>query len=446
MISPQISLSQRGRLLSLDTDDAETPEIPQGSSRIGRRLESADDQEIQEACLMFATVGIGYLFPLSALTQPVDYWKILFPDFNIEFAITTTYMYANLVFLAILVFVQTNDKTSFSRNIVGGFVGQLVVLILVPTSYFAHFPESTNKLVVLGATAAAATATAFIDSSVIGLVTQYPDRVQESFQLGVGISTLIGSLYRDITKAAFSADDTVLSSLIYFYTGAATIVVCIMAYYRLLQLDLTKKCLATASHGSNIELKGHVGEASPLVAKAVNETTKKSIDRYALLHRILSSEMVVFCLFCSTLALWPPLVTEIPSFHILPHSDWWSLSLLTIFSFMDCLGRILVRFRWGLSSANIGKVVLLRALIFPPLMVVAAKGLLCQSDLLAMLLVGFLGLTNGYFGTMAIILVNESCATEDEKAVAGTFTSFFLNSGLALGATIGLWFEQLVAA
>jgi hypothetical protein len=47
-------------------------------------------------------------------------------------------------------------------------------------------------------------------------------------------------------------------------------------------------------------------------------------------------------------------------------------------------------------------------------------------------------------GTLAIILVNDCCDSVAEQAIAGTFTSFFLNSGLVLGATIGLIFDKLV--
>ena len=45
------------------------------------------------ACLLSCLIGIGYLFPFSALTQPIDYWKMLFPDYNIEFSISAIYNY-----------------------------------------------------------------------------------------------------------------------------------------------------------------------------------------------------------------------------------------------------------------------------------------------------------------------------------------------------------------
>ena len=34
------------------------------------------------ASMYLMAIGIGYLFPFSALTQPVDYWNYLFPGEN----------------------------------------------------------------------------------------------------------------------------------------------------------------------------------------------------------------------------------------------------------------------------------------------------------------------------------------------------------------------------
>jgi hypothetical protein len=47
-----------------------------------------------------------------------------------------------------------------------------------------------------------------------------------SLQLGIGVSTLIGSVYRVVTKLAFPPGQVVESSLLYFYSGSATLVVC----------------------------------------------------------------------------------------------------------------------------------------------------------------------------------------------------------------------------
>ena len=63
-----------------------------------------DYHDLHLCCVLFACVGVGYLFPFSALTQPVDYWKKVFPDRNIEFPLVTLYMWINLFCLFIVVF------------------------------------------------------------------------------------------------------------------------------------------------------------------------------------------------------------------------------------------------------------------------------------------------------------------------------------------------------
>lgn len=200
-----------------------------------------DDGDIQLACVLFAAVGVGYLFPFSALTQPVDYWNKIFPDFNIEFPLTTLYLWTNLIVLGLIVFL--GGTPSYTFRIVGGFVGQLLVLVSVPSFYFLGLDEGTHFFLIMAATAFAAVTTALVDSVAISFAAQYPLRVQEALQFGIGFSTLIGSIYRIVTKLIFPPSHVVQSSLLYFYSGAATIVLCIYAYYLLLSLPISKRCL-----------------------------------------------------------------------------------------------------------------------------------------------------------------------------------------------------------
>ena len=193
------------------------------------------------AAIYFSAIGVGYLFPFSALTQPVDYWKLLFPDFNIEFPMTALYWWVNLIFLFLLVFL--GGEPSYSFRIVGGFIGQLLVLVAVPSLYFLDLSEQQNYVCIMGAVGFAAIATAYIDSVAISFASQYPLRVQEALQFGIGLSTLIGSVYRVLTKAAFPPDAVIESTLLYFYSGAATILFCIAAYYALLKLPISEECL-----------------------------------------------------------------------------------------------------------------------------------------------------------------------------------------------------------
>lgn len=408
-----------------------------------------EEREESAACVLFALVGVGYLFPFSALTQPVDYWKALFPDFNIEFALTSTFMYTNLAALALIVVLMT--RPLYTPRIVGGFLGQFAVLVFVPSSYFFLTSENANAWAVLGGTAVVAIATAFIDSSTIALVSQYPLRVQESFQLGVGLSTLIGSIYRDLTKLIFPADQLVLSTQIYFYTGALTIALCIGAYYRLLRLSITNKYVMAKAKHAGVELT----EKSYLLDKPTSRVSGSDSDgdfgsttrkptKWTVLRKVAHLQLLITLVFVASLSLWPPLVTEIKTYNFpsLEASGWWSLILLTIFSVCDCVGRFMVRHRFGLTPSNVWIVVLARFLLIP-VIVGIVKGYWLTHDAWSVLFVAILGHTNGYVGTLTIIFVNES-VHPDEQHLAGPFTSFFLNLGLVLGASAGLLMEKLV--
>ncbi|TMW68343.1 hypothetical protein Poli38472_005811 [Pythium oligandrum] len=422
--------------------DAATPKaLDIEAARLNDVPAALQEQEERVACVLFALVGIGYLFPFSALTQPVDYWQMLFPDYNIEFAITSAFMYTNLAFLGVIVVFF--GKPWYTGRIVGGFTGQLIILAFVPTSYFFLSSENANAIAVLGGTAAVAIATAFIDSSTIALVSQYPLRVQESFQLGVGLSTLIGSFYRDLTKLVFPSDQLVASTLIYFYTGALTIALCIFAYFKVMKLTITQKYVfEKLDAGVELTEKTRLLTSSRVSDDAFGVVTQPT--KWTVLKKVIHLQLLITLVFVTSLSLWPPLVTEIKSFNFpsLDASGWWPLILLTIFSIADCAGRFLVRYRCGLTPQNIWIVVVGRIVLIPIFIAIVQRHFFTH-DLWSLFFVSVLGYTNGYIGTLTIIFVNES-VHPDEQQLAGPFTSFFLNLGLVLGASAGLLVEALV--
>lgn len=191
------------------------------------------ERDVGSIIALFAFLGIGYLFPFSALTQPVDYWHKTFPDFNIEFPMTMLYSWINTLAVAILVFFGGKEP-SYSFRIVGGFIGQILVLIFVPTLHFLNLTEEVHYYMIMGSAAFAAIVTAFIDSVFISFAAQYPSSVIEGLQIGIGLSTLLGSINRIITKALFPPSMTDESTLVYFYAGAVVIMGCIASYYAIL--------------------------------------------------------------------------------------------------------------------------------------------------------------------------------------------------------------------
>lgn len=79
-------------------------------------------------------------------------------------------MWVNLIVLTGIVFFAGDPI--YKNRIYGGFIGQLIVLVVVPTSWFFHLGERNNYLVVMSSTILAAVVTAFIDSCAISFSAQ----------------------------------------------------------------------------------------------------------------------------------------------------------------------------------------------------------------------------------------------------------------------------------
>lgn len=438
--------------------------------------------ELTVARGMFIAIGIGYLFPFSALTQPVDYWTLMFPNFDVEFPITAVYMWTNLILLFLIVFCGS-PKPNYDLRIYTGFVGQFFSLVVVPSSYFWGLNETGNYYIIMACTAFAAAVTAGIDSCIISLASLYPTSCQEALQIGIGVSTLIGSVYRILTKLYFPPDAVVASSLLYFYSGAVTVLMCILCYYHLCRMELTRRYLYS---GRDVGLLRPTAQVSPMGTPVASplmgagnktnngsygavSTTEEGISKKSLANsdsydrladaeagqrdverdakrrmvafaKVWWNESLVFMCFATTLALWPPLVSEIPSYNFpyLNETEWWPLILLFDFALLDVIGRSSVPIRAGLNKDNIHRPIFVRIFIFVPAIIFCVKGLFgFTHDAISVALVSFLGFSNGYLGSLSIVLTNEAVAP-DERGVVGSLTGFVLNAGLVAGASAAL--------
>lgn len=447
--------------------------------------------ELRVVWYLVVLIGIGYLFPLSALVQPIDFWNMVFPGFNIDFPITTLYMWTNLIVLGSIVFM--GRKPSYTFRIIGGFIGQLLVLVTVPTMYFFEKSEHDYYVVVMTTTAIAAMVTASVDSVAISFASQFPSVGIEALQLGIGLSSLIGCLYRVFTKLVLP-NDTVTSTVIYFYSGALTILICIIGYYVLLTLPITQKSMSTSS----IDVKdAEIGQGRSSTSTSVNdreatETTslltkpvtyqtaetpivsccgKKACccggngsctcggglfnpptslsipprkrTKWELLLHVAWIEFLVFLTYFSTMLIWPGVITEISS-HQYPDyntTTWWPLLLLLNFSIFDCIGRFLAPYRLGLHAKNIWIPVFLRLLLFPFVFLSAMN--VITWDVIPVIAIAAIGISNGYIGSICIICTTE-IIEEEEKAIVGGYTGFFLNLGLVLGSSAAYLSQRIV--
>jgi equilibrative nucleoside transporter 1/2/3 len=432
---------------------------------------SSRDHDAKVAYLYLVALGIGYLFSFAALTQPVDYWGVIFPTYklDIEYAISAVYVWVNVV--AVLFIVIWGGTPVFKTRIYGGFCCQFMVLIIVPSSYFLHLNEVQNYWLILSVTAFVSVATAFTASAAISFTAQYPIEIQSGYQMGIGLSTLIGSCFRIVTKSLLPSDAVVNSSLLFFYSGALVIVVVTILYKWLLELPCSEKYIVYGLSPTESKqrlnrrvkqdveltfLQSEMCENSPLIDKnhkpsatnvtyaAMNKDLSEPVEstytysNRELFLKIYPAYLPVMMVYSVTLMMWPPLVTEIRSFNFpyLDDTQWWSLILLFCYAAMDCVGRFFVGCLPAcLNKNNIFMFSIIRSLIIIPLCC-SVKGVIFTNDCFSIIFVCVLGASNGYLGSTSIMMVNEWCDTQDEIGHAGVITGFVINFALAIGALL----------
>ncbi|KAI3641282.1 hypothetical protein MIR68_000678 [Amoeboaphelidium protococcarum] len=438
----------------------------------------------------------------------------------------------------------------FKQRIGGGFIGQCLCLVVIPSVYFIHIGNTDLYVaVILLITAVLAVATAFLDASVISLASLYPQVCQEKLQVGVGLSTLIGCLYRVITKISFSDDShgVVVSSIIYFYCTGVSILFCLWIFVRLMHNQYTRKVMSRSQQrggspddhrgqfpvqkslkdstlvvvqgqqlefirdsdqdedgeadlalpklnnkGLEDDFEGQFDDRRPLLA-GVNPNEKQQvdcdIDRRAILKQTMPWGLQITVLFTSTLCTWPALISVIQS-HQWPElngTQWYPLILLTVFAAFDVIGRFMVglcpwiatTFRISYQSGHgsafvrVWAIVICRLALIPLTVLCVLNVAPFAHDSISLTLSVLLGWTNGYVGSLSIINLNQiefplqvrksirnndECSEDQEygndyhqqleqlqKKFIGTLTSFYLNFGLVLGASLGLVFERVLS-
>lgn len=391
----------------------------------------------------FVLVGIGYLFPFSAMTQPVDYWKLLFPSFNILFYISAVFMTSNLFLLSILIYFSRENSTSMlTLKVTIGFFGQFLSLMAIPLSYHLHLDETGNRNLILICTSLMAMSTACIDASILAIVSCFPVFCSEALQIGVGLSTLIGSVYRVLSKLLFpqSSDGILQSSFVYFYAGAGTLMLCLLAFWLMLQLPRSRNCLYKAAK------EGTVTDSEAFLDHSVGsdmELDLVPIDRMSVYLKSLKCGISVSLIFIVSISVWPSIISEIPSFNfpwLNVESQWWPLILLNVFAVTDVVGRLMVRLPFGCSPTVMLYLSVLRCILVP-IIVLTAKLMLLKHDALSILLVVILGWSNGYMGSLSVSQMIQCSESAQESRFIGTLTSLHINVGLVMGAALALLFN-----
>eukprot|EP00441_Pelagodinium_beii_P042777 CAMPEP_0197632294 /NCGR_PEP_ID=MMETSP1338-20131121/9112_1 /TAXON_ID=43686 ORGANISM="Pelagodinium beii, Strain RCC1491" /NCGR_SAMPLE_ID=MMETSP1338 /ASSEMBLY_ACC=CAM_ASM_000754 /LENGTH=437 /DNA_ID=CAMNT_0043203853 /DNA_START=34 /DNA_END=1347 /DNA_ORIENTATION=- len=417
------------------------------------------NEDTARICMLI--IGIGYLFPIAAIWAAFDYWKVLFPDSNIEFLVTSLYQVGSVITVAAL---SLSESFSLGRRIIGGFTGQFVSLAVILSFRWLPVPRNTLYELLLSVVFLCSIATGYLDSALLALCSQYSTKMQQYLQIGIGFGTLVSVFYRDATKALMSHDIEDATAA-YFVVALVTVLICLGAYRLLMSLPvsqgigsemLDEKLLDhtddfpllspnSAAYGVNRSPGNEHGRARPALAKmaspsvdeecATLDAASQASSFTAVLKLVWRNQLVILLNFFLTTLCYPGIITAIPCRQMLQlrAGHWFQTLLLTAFTLIDIIGRFMTHVRFGLHYGNVQLTVVVRAIVFPVMLFCATSD--SATDVLSIAVVGCFGFLNGYCASLGLIVVNEiPHLTNEQRKTCGRISACSVNGGLALGS------------
>lgn len=412
-------------------------------------------------------IGIGYLFPISAIWAAFDYWKVLFPKSNIEFVVTGVYQVGSMVTVALLVLFGTSGH--LGKRIQGGFGGQFVCLAAILAFRWAPVEESDELYYpLLLSVLLCSVATGYLDSALFAVCSQYQNDMQRMLQIGIGLGTMVSVFYRDLTKLIMSRDVADATSL-YFVVALATVIFCIACYRLLMRLEVSRHvklsigaeadaaaAFATpprspvlSQYTSGTPLSPLMGtpllpeedKRSSVAAKGGDARTaagRRGEDKFSVVLRLVwRQQMVIFLNLTLTTLSYPGMITSIPcrEFSFLEKDAWFQTLLLTAFTSADIVGRIMTKYTFGLTYNNIYWTVVFRFFLSPLILFCIWSSAL--GDAVSFSVVMAFGFLNGYCVSLALIVPNEmKHLSDDQRKVCSFMSACSVNSGLCAGSLL----------
>tara|TARA_B110000263_G_C15311586_1_gene513682 strand:- start:64 stop:1281 length:1218 start_codon:yes stop_codon:yes gene_type:complete len=396
--------------------------------------------------LLIIFIGIGYLFPITVIWNCIDYWYLLFPDFNIEFVIT--FVYQLFLFLSVFIISFFTDF-SFSFSIYSGFISQFIILFLISCLSFLNLSTCINYYIILFLISLLAISTSLLDCSLLSLISQYPNYLHKYLQIGIGISCFISISFRILTKF-FISNLIILSTQLYFYLTLFTICICLFSFYILKNLPISYNVFNPNSFNDyyfliddNINLKKNIDDDSYNYLEQNldhnSSTFYKIASKFALLTKIWKNCLSILFNFILTTSIYPSVITSInpisPYFSF--NNNWYQILLLFIFAFSDTISRFFIKFRFGIKYYNVHYLILYRlGLVISLIFAVKFR----FSDIFIFILIAMFGFSNGYMTSIVIICLNEIPGlANNEKKNIGKFTALLLNTGLCIGSFLSFF-------
>ncbi|KAJ8451645.1 hypothetical protein Cgig2_018279 [Carnegiea gigantea] len=404
------------------TGDAVTVSLLPAS---GANPKKVPEDSFKFAYIIYFTLGAGFLLPWNAFITAVDYFDYLYPDQSVDRVFSVAYMMSALFSLLIIVFWARKSDAYLRINM--GLALFIVSLLLVPIMDVSYVKGQSGLYgefyVTVAAVGLSGLADALVQGGLIGSTGELPERYMQALCAGTAGSGVLVSFLRIFTKAVYPQDVHGLrnSALLYFIVGILLMIICLVFYNVAHRLPVIKYYHELKMQAVNEE-KEEKGSLSGPVWEIMGKVKWHGIG--------------IVLIYIVTLSIFPGFITE--DVHSAVLGDWYAILLITSFNVFDLVGKCLTAV-YLLENANVAVGACFARLLFYPLYLGCLHGpQYFQTEIPVTLLTCLLGLTNGYFTSVLMILAPKTVQLQHAET-AGILITLFLIFGLTAGSIVS-WF------
>ncbi|EIW82515.1 hypothetical protein CONPUDRAFT_54014 [Coniophora puteana RWD-64-598 SS2] len=428
------------------------------------------DARVQGVYFMLGCAG---LLPWNALITATPYFLDRLAGSSLQ---PTFVSYMSCIFTGVMVIAlayatltSKQATVSPSRRIVSSTVVLAVLIALLFMTTFVRFPPSIFFSLVLLIAVGQAVGASYLSAAISGEASLFGGPYMSALISGqaavaVAVSALqlvssALSVWRNPSKsdqASITLENEALDTAaesaarVFFGISALFLIATVISYWRMRQLPLYKSTVAPQQQ----HRRGTSEEDEELQRLVASEHSLKPSYGLEEMKRVFKAnlpyEFASLYGFSITLAVFPAITVQIQSTNPSTHPLLFVATHFLVFNIGDLLGRYSCSIPqlviW--SARRILTISLLRTLFIPVFLACNVQGLssgsatgpLISSDLVYMIILLFLGISNGYISSSSMI----GCASlehnprlkgrREDVDVAATLNNFSIITGLAVGS------------
>ncbi|XP_069066083.1 equilibrative nucleoside transporter 4 isoform X1 [Pleurodeles waltl] len=431
--------------------------------------------------------GVGFLLPYNSFITDVDYLHQKYPGTSIVFDMSLTYILVALV--AVILNNALMEMLSLHTRITVGYLFALGPLLFVSIcdvwlELFSKNQAYAINLVAVGVVAFGCTVQ---QSSFYGYTGMLPKRYTQGVMTGESTAGVIISLSRIFTKMLLP--DEKANTIIFFFISIGIELKCFILHLLVRRTHFVRYYTARAREGApeprgasrhgngyrvhhdaiteevRFENGGHGESPMGSLGNGIDLAGGGTYVRFdvpipqikknwpsfrdMMLHRYIVSRVIwpfmlsIAMTYFITLCLFPGLESEIRNCTL---GEWLPILIMAVFNLSDFVGKILAALPYDWRGTHLLICSCLRV-IFIPLFIMCiypsgkpAFGHPAWPCIFSLLM----GISNGYFGSVPMILAAGKVSPEQRELAGNTMTVSYM-TGLTLGSAVAYFAYSLTS-